>query len=190
MDSLPLATKEARGLQKKREFCLQMAFGLEITTSNHPWVSISSLLVCPENVKLSPSNHVNQFLKNPPLSLHAYTAHTSFFFLYTFKSFFKFAFNWRIIALQRCIGFCCTMWISLGIHICWDICMLGKIEGKRRRGRPGMRWLDSITNSMDINLSKLREIVKDRKAWHAAVHGVTELDTTDRPNNNKKTPSL
>ena len=52
--------------------------------------------------------------------------------------------------------------------------MLGKIEGKRGRGRQGMRWLDSITDSMDMNLSKLWERVDNRGAWHAAVHSVTE----------------
>ena len=52
--------------------------------------------------------------------------------------------------------------------------MLGMIEGKRRRGQQKMRCLDSMTDSMDMNLSKLREIVKEREVWHAAVHGVTE----------------
>ena len=55
--------------------------------------------------------------------------------------------------------------------------MLGKTEGRRRRGQESMRWLNGITDSMDMNLSKLQEIVKGREIWHAAVHGVTKRQT-------------
>jgi len=61
--------------------------------------------------------------------------------------------------------------------------MLGNTEGRRRRGQQRMKWLDGITNAIDMSLSELQEIVKDREVWHAAVHGISEVNTTEQVNN-------
>ena len=60
--------------------------------------------------------------------------------------------------------------------------LLGKIEGGRRRGQQRMRWLNDVTNSVDMSLSKFQGLVMDREAWHVAVHGITELDTAEQLN--------
>ena len=90
-----------------------------------------------------------------------------------------------ILVLTNILCFILNLTESTFYVLLPKILMLGKTEG-RRRGRQRMRWLDGISDLMNMSLSKLREIVKDREAWHAAVHGIAESNRTWPVNNNQK----